>query len=236
MLHMRVARHADRLEVNKVESWWCSGENWREKKRAKVHKTSHKSVGSRPVIFYCPWICWARLFEGKTRRLVAFWLKDITVIQWNFLRKVAANRLRGTRSASWGSEVLCWWKCLAQEGQNPPTSAKDLPGPEERNCADGWNTRWVSNSLKSALNPPDIAVWNEIFYILPGFKSGLGKGWIPHWQSGSMVVNNYNGPLPQNWQELSALALHHHVRENASPADVRFLLWKRWYWQPDTRL
>lgn len=48
MLHMRVARHADRLEVNKVESWWCSGENWREKKRAKVHKTSHKSVGSRP--------------------------------------------------------------------------------------------------------------------------------------------------------------------------------------------
>lgn len=101
-------------------------------------------------------------------------------------------------SRTWGDEL--WWLVKHQASQQLLKV-----GPKS-----SWHCRCGTRSSTSfqALN-----------------QTGLGKGWIPHWQSGSMVVNHYNGSPPPNWPELPVLALHHHLCENTSAADVLLVVW-----------
>lgn len=150
---MRIARHADCLEVDKAESWQCLGENWRDKKKEPKYTRHLIKV----------------LVHGQSQFIVLGpveqgFLKgrhgDSWHPGWRTLHSNSDSVEFPQKSGSKPAErnTFCFVRTRSpQEGQNPPTSAKDLPGPEERDCADGWNTRRVSSSLKSALNPPDIA-------------------------------------------------------------------------------
>lgn len=74
------------------------------KKRAKVHKTFHKSVGSRPDIFFALRSVEQGFLKGRhdteIHRILAEGHDIPTVIQRNFLSEIAADQLRGRRSAS----------------------------------------------------------------------------------------------------------------------------------------
>lgn len=103
--HTRVTRHAHRFEVNKAESWRVRGwKNWKGKKEPKYTRHFIKVLVHSQSYFIALRSVEQGFLKGRHDTEIHSILAEghdvPTVIQRNFLSEIAADRLRGTRSAS----------------------------------------------------------------------------------------------------------------------------------------